>query len=84
MKKVIVFEHTPDYAFSDDERGNTVLVWPDSVPGMDVCFCCREMLESGEIIDYRIFGYAMPTTSEEYEEIMENIRTGDASALEWL
>ena len=65
MKKIINFDSAPEYIFGDDERENTVLVWPDSVPGMDFCFRCREAMESGEIIEYRIYGYDMPTNSEE-------------------
>lgn len=84
VKKIVVFESTPDYVFSDDERGNTVLIWPDFVVGMDTCFRCREIMESGEVLDYRIYGYDIPNTAEEMEDIMESIRTGDASALEWL
>lgn len=84
MKKIINFKNAPDYIFSDDERGNTVLVWPDHIDGMDICFRCREALESGEIIEYRIYGYEIPTTAEAFEEIMESINSGDQSALEWM
>lgn len=83
-KKIIRFDFEPDYCFSDSELGSTVLVWPETVPGMDMCFRCREKSESGEIVDYRVFGYDIPANGQEYQEIIDNINSGDLYALEWL
>lgn len=78
------FDSEPNYCFSDNECGNTVLVWPDFVEGMGTCFRCREKMDGGEVFDYRIYGYDIPTTPEEFEEIMADITCGNGSALERL
>ena len=80
--KIIRFDRKPDYVFADDEH--VVLVWPENVPGMDDCFRCRERTESGEIVDFRIYGYAIPNSEDEYNEIIDSINSGDQSAMEHL
>ena len=82
-KKIVVFDSIPDYVFGDDEL-DTVLIWPDEVPCCDPGFRTREILESGEVVDCRIYGYSIPGNAAEYDEIMEDIRRGNGSALEIL
>ena len=81
MKKIMTFDSAPNYCFSDGEE--TVLVWPEEIEGKDKCFRCREK-HDGETFEYRIFGYDFPTSESEFDEIINNIATGDQWALEWL
>lgn len=80
--KVFAEDPRDGYCFSSDEH--TVLVWPEATPpGMDASFRCREHNpDSPEVLDYRVWGYEIPTTLEDFQAIMENIRTGDWRALE--
>ena len=67
MKTIKTFTERPDYVFGSDEL-DTVLVWPDG----ENSFISREVLESGEIVEHRVYNWPIPTTGAEFTEIMEN------------
>lgn len=75
IENIRIFDSTPDYRFSDDE--NTALLWPESVTVTDgstvTAIRSREHYAgSAEIIDLRIYGYAMPASADEYNEIIRD------------
>lgn len=70
MKIIKTFPSAPDYVFGSDEYGKTILAWMEKVPGYDDAVHFREISESEEIFDYRCYGYELPQTADEYEDIM--------------
>ena len=64
--------------FSTDDP-HRVLIWHDTanLDGEEVpCLHTAEM-DDYRIEEWAIFGYEMPETNEEYEEILEAVRSGD-------
>lgn len=84
MKNILTFAACPDYCFSSDEL-DTILIWPETVQLDDElveCLHTREITESGEIIEHRIYGWPMPADGAEYAEMLENIISGGGTEIE--
>lgn len=86
IENIRIIPEEPDYKFSSDEDENTALLWPematlDDGSTVQAIHACEHYANTPETFDFLIFNHDMPSTVEEYNEIMQSADQAEVLAI---